>query len=104
MYPPPENGALACNAFGVSNQFCQVSCNDQYDFAFPPAITYLCTNGLWTALGGQPPPWPRCSGEFILCNMKGFRQIKEARNAEESLPRSSAIFFCIGSLTNRFLN
>lgn len=63
MYPPPENGALACNAWGVSNRFCQVSCNDQFDFAFPPAISYLCGNGIWTAFGGTPPPWPSCSGK-----------------------------------------
>lgn len=65
MYPAPENGALACNAWGISNRFCQVSCNQDFDFAFAPAISYLCGNGKWTPIGGPPPPWPGCSGKFI---------------------------------------
>ncbi|KAK3728579.1 hypothetical protein QZH41_011661 [Actinostola sp. cb2023] len=62
---PPRNGALACNAFGSSNSYCQVSCSNNYDFAFPPAGMYLCARGVWNAFPfGAPFPWPDCSVRY----------------------------------------
>ena len=63
-HPAPLNGALACNAFGVTNTLCQPSCNEKFDFAFRPAAAYVCANAKWSAFGGPPPPWPDCSGNI----------------------------------------
>ncbi|EDO49614.1 predicted protein, partial [Nematostella vectensis] len=61
-YPPPKNGALACNAWGAGSKYCTVSCTDTRDFAFKPAMAYLCSNANWqTYPYPVQMPWPDCS-------------------------------------------
>lgn len=88
MYPPPLNGALACNAWGVSNRYCAVSCNEQFDFAFPPALSYLCGNGIWTTIPPSPLPWPDCSGKWrlkiLLTRVKGSLGSREGKGKKNA--------------------
>ncbi|KAL9973473.1 hypothetical protein ACROYT_G019939 [Oculina patagonica] len=68
MYPPPKNGALACNYIG-GDPACAVMCNDAYDFVFNPQLLYYCSAGQWhfwssPNLASQSQlPWPDCSDQ-----------------------------------------
>ncbi len=69
-YEPPLNGVLTCERL-LHNRFCTVTCNDNYEFAREPDVSYFCANIDNTMLmEWQPPPlgnkelsmpWPDCS-------------------------------------------
>ncbi len=70
MYPPPKNGALACNYLG-GDPTCAVMCKGAYDFDFNPPMLYYCYSGQWSFYS-QPGishssqlPWPDCSSKLI---------------------------------------
>ncbi|KXJ20373.1 sushi, von Willebrand factor type A, EGF and pentraxin domain-containing protein 1 [Exaiptasia diaphana] len=61
MFPPPINGALACNDLSASLKVCTVSCNEKYDFEYKPAHAYTCPYGHWVNLFGGRTRWPNCT-------------------------------------------
>ncbi|GIY05886.1 sushi, von Willebrand factor type A, EGF and pentraxin domain-containing protein 1 [Caerostris extrusa] len=61
-YPPPTNGALSCDDWSAG-QFCQVLCDDRYDFVEKPSEWYICNEkSVWVTIPDDGPiPWPDCA-------------------------------------------
>ncbi|XP_076362747.1 sushi, von Willebrand factor type A, EGF and pentraxin domain-containing protein 1-like isoform X2 [Tachypleus tridentatus] len=66
FYPPPVNGALACDDW-LYGQFCQVYCNENFDFITKPAEWYICeSTSKWeTDPLNYPVPWPDCAEWYV---------------------------------------
>ena len=78
VYPPPKNGALACNSYGT-DRICAAMCRNPSDFVFNPPLLYYCSAGEWRffahpAIPYQTTlPWPDCSGKVIISTVRKTR-------------------------------